>query len=42
MSEDVFWNMDYSSIISILDNKMAYDNFMEYVKQKELDRINRR
>nr|DAY16488.1 MAG TPA: hypothetical protein [Caudoviricetes sp.] len=42
MSEDIFWNIDYSSLISILDNKLAYDNYMNYVKQKEIERINRR
>ena len=42
MSEDIFWNMDYSSIISIIENKVAYDNFLEYAKQKEMDRLNRK
>lgn len=42
MSEDIFWNMDYSSLISILDNKIAYDNYIDYVKQKEIDRARQR
>lgn len=42
MSEDIFWNLDYSSVISIVENKTAYDNFLEYAKQKELERLNRR
>ena len=42
MSEDIFWNLDYSSVISIVENKTAYDNFLEYTKQKELERLNRR
>jgi hypothetical protein len=42
MSEDVFWNLDYSSLVSILDNKLAYDGYIDYVKQKEMDRASRR
>jgi len=41
MSEDSFYNLDYSSLISILENKLAYENFMDYVREKERERINR-
>ena len=35
VSEDVFWNCDYSFILSIMENKTAYDSYMNYVQYKE-------
>ena len=40
ISEDVFWNADYSFLISIVENKVSYDNFIQYTKylqRKELE-----
>lgn len=42
MSEDIFWNVDVSSLLSILDNKTAYDNYISYIKEKEYEKMNRR
>lgn len=35
ISEDVFWNCDYSFILSILANKKAFEGYMDYIKYKE-------
>lgn len=42
MSEDIFWNVDISSLLSILDNKTAYDNYISYIKEKEYEKAQRR
>lgn len=38
VSEDLFWNMDYSSLVSILENKLAYENYINYIKQEEIEK----
>ena len=30
--EDVFWNADFSFLQSIVENKVAYDGFVQYSK----------
>ena len=42
VSEDVFWNADYSFILSVIENKNAFDGFLNYAKYKESERINSR
>lgn len=32
ISEDVFWNADFSFLQSIVENKVAYDGFVQYSK----------
>lgn len=41
ISEDLFWNIDISSLEGIVANKVAYDNYISYVKQRELERRGR-
>lgn len=38
ISEDVFWNLDIPSLNTIVDNKQAYDGWMDYVLERERDR----
>ena len=42
MSEDIFWNADISSLLIILDNKIAYDNYVSYIKEKEYEKAQKR
>ena len=42
MSEEIFFNVDYSSLLSILEDKIAYDNYINYVKEKEYERQRRK
>lgn len=35
ISEDVFWNADYNFLLSVVENKMAFDGFMNYVEYKK-------
>lgn len=35
MSEDIFWNADYSFLVSVVENKSAFDNYMNYLQYKE-------
>nr|DAM24383.1 MAG TPA: hypothetical protein [Caudoviricetes sp.] len=37
ISEEIFWNADYSFLISVMENKNAYDNFMSYKKQQVMN-----
>lgn len=32
ISEDVFWNADFSFLQSVVENKVAYDGFVQYSK----------
>ena len=32
ISEDVFWNADFSFLLSVVENKTAYDGFIQYSK----------
>ena len=41
VSEDLFWNVDVSFLISVLENKLAYDDYINYVKEAEIDAMNR-
>ena len=41
ISEDLFWNIDLSSLEGIVANKVAYDNYISYIKQRELERRGR-
>ena len=34
VSEDVFWNYDYSFILSIVVNKLAFDNYIDYMNNR--------
>lgn len=42
MSEEIFFNVDYSSLLSILEDKIAYDNYINYVKEKEYEKQRQR
>ena len=37
ISEELFWNVDVSFLISVLDNKLAYDNYINYCKEVEIE-----
>lgn len=44
ISEDIFWNADYSFLLSVVENKVAYDGYLQYSKYlqtKELDKKKR-
>lgn len=32
INEDVFWNADFSFLLSVVENKVAYDRYMQYSK----------
>lgn len=32
ISEDLFWNADYSFLISVDENKSAFDNYIKYIE----------
>lgn len=42
VSEDLFWNVDISFLISVLENKLAYDDYINYVKEAEIDAMNKK
>lgn len=42
MTEDLFWNVDLSFLLGVLANKLAYDNYINYVKEMELEAIEKR
>ena len=42
ISEIIFWDADISFILSVLENKTAYDSYISYVKEKEYERMNKR
>lgn len=42
MSEDLFWNVDLSFLTGVLENKLAYDNYMSYMKEVELEAMEKR
>ena len=42
VSEDLFWSVDVSFLISVLENKLAYDDYINYVKEKEYEAMNKK
>lgn len=42
VSEDLFWNVDLSFLISVLENKLAYDDYINYVKEVEIEAMNKK
>ena len=42
ISEDLFWSVDLTFLISILENKLAYDDYINYVKEKEMEAMNKK
>lgn len=36
--EDIFWYADYSFLLSVVENKTAYDGWLNYVLNREQDR----
>ena len=42
ISEDLFWNADMSFIMSVVENKIAYDNFIQYAEYKEREKEERK
>ena len=38
ISEDLFWNADYSFLLSVVENKCAYENYINYIKIIDLER----
>ena len=41
VSEDIFWNSDISFLLTVLDNKCAYDDYLSYLIEKEIEKRNR-
>lgn len=33
--EDIFWYADYSFLLSVVENKVAYDGWLNYVLERE-------
>ena len=42
MSEDLFWNVDLSFLLGVLGNKLAYDDYIDYIKEVELEAMEKR
>lgn len=42
ISEDLFWSVDLTFLISILENKLAYDEYINYIKEKEIEAMNKK
>lgn len=42
VSEDLFWNVDLSFLITVLENKLAYDDYISYAKEVEMEAMNKR
>lgn len=38
ISEDVFWNCDINFILSVVENKSAYDGFVNYMEYREYEK----
>jgi len=36
----VFWNADYNFLLSVVENKNAFDGYMNYINYKEDKKIN--
>lgn len=34
ISEDLFWNADFAFLHNVIENKMAYDGYINYIKWK--------
>ncbi len=39
VNENIFWNADYSFLISVAENKHAFDKYMNYRKSQEIEKI---
>ena len=35
ISEDLFWNADYSFVLGVVENKIAYDKWYSYMVERE-------
>lgn len=42
VSEDLFWSVDLAFLVSVLENKLAYDDYINYVKEKEMEALNKK
>lgn len=42
MTEDLFWNVDLSFLLGVLANKLAYDDYINYIKEMELEAMQKR
>lgn len=38
ISEDLFWYADYSFLLGVVENKAAYDGWLNYVLDREKDK----
>ena len=36
--EDIFWYADISFLVGVVDNKMAYDGWLNYMRDRESER----
>ena len=37
ISEELFWNSEWSFLLNILENKIAVDNWMAYEREKAVE-----
>ncbi len=35
LSEDIFWNADISFVLSVIENKSAFEGYVNYMRYKE-------
>lgn len=35
LSEDIFWNADISFVLSVIENKSAFEGYVNYTRYKE-------
>lgn len=39
--EDIFWYADYSFLLGVVENKAAYDGWVNYVTEREREKARR-
>ena len=42
ISEEIFWDCDINFILSVVENKNAFDGYMNYQKYKEESKTNKK
>lgn len=42
ISEELFWNAEYNFLLSVVENKSAFDNYINYIQDKENEKTKKR
>ena len=42
ISEELFWNAEYNFLLSVVENKSAFDNYIKYIQDKEDEKTKKR